>query len=64
LNSGVHLLDVGLFAVIHSLPYTRWLFRFVVHCIVILQEPATAVAIPLRVRATVLPMPRVRLRQI
>jgi hypothetical protein len=59
LNSGVHLLDVGLFAVIHSLPYTRWLFRFVVHCIVILQ--ATAVASRLRPRATVPQMPRVRL---
>jgi hypothetical protein len=34
LNSGVHLLDVGLFAVIHSLPYARWLIRFVVHCMV------------------------------
>jgi hypothetical protein len=56
----MHLLDVGLFAVIHSLPYARWLFRFVVHCIVILQEPATGVAIRLQPRATVLQMPRVR----
>jgi hypothetical protein len=36
LNSSVHLLDVGLFAVIHSLPRARRLFRFVVHYIFIL----------------------------
>ena len=35
LNGGVHLLHVGLFAVIHSLPCPRRHFRFVVHCIVI-----------------------------
>src|SRR5439155_376213 len=32
LNSSVHLLDVGLFAVIHSLSHARRLFRFFVHC--------------------------------
>jgi hypothetical protein len=42
----------------------RWLIRFVVHCIVILPEPVTAVAIRLRPLATVLQMPRVRLRPI
>src|SRR2546423_15225931 len=36
LNSSVHLLDVGLFAVIHSLAYARRLFRFFVHCVFIL----------------------------
>jgi hypothetical protein len=47
----VHLLDVGLFAVIHSLAYARGRCRFFVHCVVILQEQATkVVAIP-RARA-------------
>src|SRR5437762_4966318 len=36
LNSGVHLLHIRLLAIIHPLPHTRWRFRFVVHCIVIL----------------------------
>jgi hypothetical protein len=30
----VNLLDIGLFAIIHSLPSPRRHFRFVVHCIV------------------------------
>src|SRR6478735_3276021 len=33
LHSRVHLLDVGLFAVIHSLPGAKRRFRFVVHCL-------------------------------
>jgi hypothetical protein len=60
----MHLLDVGLFAVIHSLPYAGWLIWFVVHCMVILREPATAAAIRRQVRATVLQMPPARLRPI
>src|SRR5262249_34670905 len=34
LHSCVHLLHVGLFAVIHSLPCAQWHFRFVVHCVI------------------------------
>jgi hypothetical protein len=60
----MHLLDVGLFAVIHSLPYAPWLIWFVVHCMVISREPALAVAIRRRPRATVLQMPPVHLRPI
>src|SRR5262249_23551815 len=40
LHSSVHLLDIGLFAVIHSLPCARRRFRFVVHCIIFLRQQA------------------------
>ena len=61
LNRSVHLLDVGLFAVIHSLAYARRRFRFFVHCVVILQEQATAVAIP-RARALLVRLRLISLR--
>ena len=52
LNGGVHLLDVGLLAIIHSLADARWRFWFFVHCIVILEELVTPVlAIRLLARA-------------
>jgi hypothetical protein len=45
LNGSVHLVDVGLFAVIHSLAHSEcfrgWRFRFFVHCVVIF--PALAI---------------------
>src|SRR5262249_5010449 len=50
LHSGVDLLDIGLFAVIHPLANARWRFRFVVHYILILQERAMVPAM-LRPRA-------------
>src|SRR6266700_4830137 len=52
LNSGVHLLNVGQFAIIHSLANARWRFWFFVHCVVILVELVTAaLAIRLLARA-------------
>ena len=60
LNGSVHLLDVGLLAIIHSLADARWRFWFFVHCIVILQELVTPV-LAIRLLARALP---VRLRLI
>jgi len=62
LHSGMHLLDIGLFAVIHSLAYARRLFRFFVHCVFILlareiQRTADLVLL------LVIPRPAVHLRQ-
>jgi len=56
----MHLLDVGLLAIIHSLADARWRFWFFVHCIVILQELVTPV-LAIRLLARALP---VRLRLI
>src|SRR2546422_85702 len=53
LNSCVHLLNVGLFAIIHSLTDARWRFWLFVHCVVISKELVVAVAIR-RQRAVVL----------
>src|SRR5205823_13821942 len=62
LNSSVHLLDVGLFAVIHSLAYARRLFRSFVHCVFILLAREIQRLADL-VLQLVIPRPAVHLRQ-
>ena len=63
LNSGVHLLDVGLFAVIHSLANARRRFRFFVHCVFILLARGNR-RLRARVMRLVIPRRAVPLRQI
>jgi hypothetical protein len=51
----VHLLNVGQFAIIHSLADASWGFWFFVHCSVILVEGATA-GLAIRLLAPALPV--------
>jgi hypothetical protein len=59
----MHLLDVGLFAIIHSLADARWRFWFFVHYVVILVELVTPVlAIRLLARALLVRLRLISLR--